>query len=46
MSKNVAQLKSGLIDIRNDGHTIWSVGTSKTDRNSGGTNPVKGTSHS
>jgi hypothetical protein len=46
MSENVTQLKNGLMDIRNDDHTIWPVGTSKTDGNSGGTNSVKGTSHS
>jgi len=46
MSKNVAQLKNGLMDFCNDDYTIWPVGKSKTDGNRGGTNSVKGTSHS
>jgi hypothetical protein len=45
MSENVAELKNGLMDVHNDDHSIWPVGTSKKDGNSEGTNSVKGTSH-
>ena len=45
-SSECQKLKNGLVDIRNDDHTIWPVGTSKTNGNSGGNNSVKGTSHS
>jgi hypothetical protein len=45
MSENVAQFENGQMDIHNDSHTSWPVGTSKTYGNNGGTNSVKAIIH-